>query len=132
MEFGSDHRLAGFDDELTPTASAGAPRESVAAGPGWRVFAADQIEWRQWGDEFVVFNGTTANTHLLGHVAGAVLLELLQATTALTPQQIFRRLFAEVSGQGCAESALAADELQTLETILADFARFRIAGQVAS
>ncbi|BAN36153.1 hypothetical protein SCD_n02345 [Sulfuricella denitrificans skB26] len=45
----------------------------------WQVAAENELLYHSWGDEFVVYNGATGDTHLLGLAAAQVLLKLQQA-----------------------------------------------------
>lgn len=45
----------------------------------WRAISAQQLHFRSWGDEFLVYNGLSGDTHLLGPVAAQVLLRLQEA-----------------------------------------------------
>lgn len=47
--------------------------------PKWQVAAENELLFRSWDDEFVVYNGATGDTHLLGLVAAQVMLKLQQA-----------------------------------------------------
>jgi len=47
----------------------------------WQVTAENELLFRSWGDEFVVYNGATGDTHLLGLVAAQVMLKLQQTPT---------------------------------------------------
>jgi len=44
----------------------------------WQVAAGNELLSRSWEDEFVVYNGATGDTHLLGLVAAQVMLKLQQ------------------------------------------------------
>lgn len=44
----------------------------------WQVAAKNSLLFRSWNDEFVVYNGATGDTHLLGLAAAQVMLELQQ------------------------------------------------------
>jgi PqqD family protein of HPr-rel-A system len=46
--------------------------------PKWQVADENEFLFRSWGDEFVVYNGVTGDTHLLGLVAAQVMLKLQQ------------------------------------------------------
>ena len=46
--------------------------------PKWQVAAEKEFLFRSWDDEFVVYNGATGDTHLLGLVAAQVMLKLQQ------------------------------------------------------
>ena len=42
----------------------------------WRVPAAGTLAWRKWGDEFLVYNGASGQTHHLNFLAGEALRSL--------------------------------------------------------
>lgn len=44
----------------------------------WQVATENELLCRSWDDEFVVYNGATGDTHLLGLVAAQVMLKLQQ------------------------------------------------------
>jgi len=44
----------------------------------WRAIA-DSSNMHHWGDEYVVYNPRSGDSHLLGYVAGQILVELQQA-----------------------------------------------------
>ncbi|MHB9102522.1 MAG: HPr-rel-A system PqqD family peptide chaperone [Sulfuricella sp.] len=44
----------------------------------WQVAAENELLFRSWEDEFVVYNGATGDTHLFGLVAAQVMLKLQQ------------------------------------------------------
>lgn len=46
--------------------------------PKWQVAGGKEFLLRSWDDEFVVYNGATGDTHLLGLVAAQVMLKLQQ------------------------------------------------------
>ena len=46
--------------------------------PKWQVSGGKEFLFRSWDDEFVVYNGATGDTHLLGLVAAQVMLKLQQ------------------------------------------------------
>ena len=39
----------------------------------WRVSPSTRLVWRQWGDEFIVFNAASGQTHYLNALAARVL-----------------------------------------------------------
>ena len=49
--------------------------------PKWQVADENEFLFRSWDDEFVVYNGATGDTHLLGLVAAQVMLKLQQTPT---------------------------------------------------
>ncbi len=44
--------------------------------PKWQVASVNELLFRSWDDEFVVYNGATGDTHLLGQVAAQMMLKL--------------------------------------------------------
>jgi len=63
--------------------------------PAWKLKAPSEIRVREWDDEFVVYDGHTASTHLLGPAAAAILLTLLEAEQALTRADLLENLGIE-------------------------------------
>lgn len=45
----------------------------------WRLPSDQALYFHSWEDEFVVFNSLSGDTHLLGLLAGKILLQLQQA-----------------------------------------------------
>ena len=44
----------------------------------WQIAAENELLYHSWDDEFVVYNGATGDTHMLGLVAAQVMLKLQQ------------------------------------------------------
>ena len=44
----------------------------------WRPLRPQALAWREWDDEFVVFNDDTGSTHHLNALGGEVMLALLR------------------------------------------------------
>ena len=44
----------------------------------WRPLRPDALCWREWDDEFVVYNGDTGSTHHLNALGGEVMLALIR------------------------------------------------------
>jgi PqqD family protein of HPr-rel-A system len=42
----------------------------------WRVISNEALHFRSWGNEFVVYNSLSGDTHLLGSAAAQLLLNL--------------------------------------------------------
>jgi PqqD family protein of HPr-rel-A system len=51
----------------------------MASNIKWRVRSDQALHFRSWGDEIVVYNGLSGDTHLLGSVAAQILLRLQHA-----------------------------------------------------
>ena len=46
----------------------------------WRPLRPDALCWREWDDEFVVYNDDTGSTHHLNALGGEVMLALIRLT----------------------------------------------------
>jgi PqqD family protein of HPr-rel-A system len=51
----------------------------MASNLKWRMRSDRALHFRSWGDEFIVYNSLSGDTHLLGSVAAQILLRLQQA-----------------------------------------------------
>jgi PqqD family protein of HPr-rel-A system len=102
----------------------------LLATPHWQVAATEVIDWREWGDEFVVRVASRSETHLLNAAAGSILLVLLDAHAALTLDEICAT--ATQDADPSAASDMTAAERQSLQTILADFERLGIVTRTAA
>jgi PqqD family protein of HPr-rel-A system len=51
----------------------------MASNIKWRVISDQALHFRSWGDEFIVYNCLSGDTHLLGSAAAQILLRLQQA-----------------------------------------------------
>lgn len=51
----------------------------MASNLKWRVRSERALHFHSWGDEFIVYNSLSGDTHLLGSVAAQILLRLQQA-----------------------------------------------------
>ena len=88
----------------------------------WRVNPDLPLSWRQWQDEYVVFNPLTGNTHVLDAIAGEILLMVERGPI---PWRELRRHMAEFleapDDQRLAEAVLQAigrlDELVLIEPV---------------
>lgn len=75
----------------------------------WRLTAGQQLRWRSWGDESVLYNDLSGDTHLLDDSAMFV-LRLLQR--ASQPEaSLVDALCAEFEAEHGADSARDAAEL---------------------
>lgn len=48
----------------------------MASNIKWRVRSDQALHFRSWGDELIVYNSLSGDTHLLGSVAAQILLRL--------------------------------------------------------
>ena len=69
------------------------------ADKGWRVVRAARLRYRRFGDESVLYDDASGNTHLLDDVAGAVLEQLLDGSAT------FDELIASVAGDDAGPEA---------------------------
>lgn len=102
----------------------------MLAAESWWVDGAGSVEWREWGDDCVVYHGNAAKTHLLSASAGAVLRALLSQRGPVPVGALFNRLLGSVDGQPT--EPMSGDEDQALNAILSDFERIGLARRVVS
>lgn len=50
----------------------------MASNIKWKVISDQALHFRSWGDELIVYNSLSGDTHLLGSVAAQILLRLQQ------------------------------------------------------
>ena len=87
----------------------------------WRVASDGALAWREWDGEVVVFNQNTGNTHLLGDLAGAVLLRLISAGRGATVESLATGLTDDPSQAG------ADTWMPAVAKVLSEFARLGLA-----
>jgi PqqD family protein of HPr-rel-A system len=58
----------------------------------WKLSRRSDVHLKEWDEEFVVYNGFTASTHLLGPAAAAVLLTVIESDTAVTVTDLLDHL----------------------------------------
>lgn len=93
----------------------------------WRIAGPDLIDWREWGDEFVVRVAPRSETHLLSAAAGSILLTLLDGREALTLDAIYASAVDDAdTGASSNGSSMSAAERQSLQAIVTDFERLGI------
>jgi len=95
----------------------------------WSIPESEVIDWREWGDEFVVHVAGRGETHLLSPAAGSVLLALLGDHSGLTLED----LYAKTCGIGGPESgsapSMTEEERDAMRAIVADFERLGMASR---
>ena len=93
----------------------------------WSIPESEVIDWREWGDEFVVRVAGRGETHLLSPAAGSVLLALLGDRYGLTLEE----LYAKACGIGEPElgsgPSMTEEERNAMRAIVADFERLGMA-----
>lgn len=74
---------------------------------------------KDWGDEWVVFDGASGDCHLLSAACGAVLAELLQTPAeGIDELQLFLRAFGDEGGAPSdAEMATLQEALAQLQSL---------------
>jgi len=95
----------------------------------WSIPESEVIDWREWGDEFVVRVAGRGETHLLSSAAGGVLLALLGDRSGLT----LEHLYAKACGIGEPElgsgPSMTEEERNAMLAIVADFERLGMASR---
>lgn len=88
--------------------------------PGSYAAPTGTLHCRRWddGDEMVVYDPTSGDTHLLSPAAAEVLLALLDSAEALDAAQLAQRL---LSGED--DAAPSASDVQALQGVLRQLAR---------
>jgi hypothetical protein len=98
----------------------------VVAPDRWHLNRSDEIDWHEWGDEFVVRVEHRAETHLLSAAAGAVLLALLDRREMMTVEGLYARAFRDLKLDRSNDLAMFTRELELVQAILSDFERLGI------
>ena len=81
----------------------------TASGPRWRLAAIDRARVARYGDEAIVFNALTWQTHYLNAAAARVLDALLQGPRATMELIVAMDLDADAQTQGRALAELLGD-----------------------
>lgn len=87
----------------------------------WRAPEPHAIAWREWDDQFVVYNHATGNTHQLSAFGGEVLLALLRRPSGIDVPELVREIADRV------ETAENTDLAAEIERALAELAELRLA-----
>lgn len=88
----------------------------------WQIPDDEIVDWRQWGDEFVVRSASRAQTHLLSAAAGNVLLSLLEGRRSLSLEPLFIHAFGDVD-DATTNAAISPGERESLLAIVAELER---------
>lgn len=89
----------------------------------WRLPSEAELDWREWGEEFVVHDATSARTHLLSAAAGSALFAFLDGRRCLDLDELFASAFAgSKPGDGSTE-IMSAEERQSLLAIMGELER---------
>jgi len=86
----------------------------------WRTVPREALAWRDWDGDFVVRNHLSGSTHLLGPLAGQVMLALLALDDPATVDDLAAALEAPAAVQ-------ASDWTASIEGVLAEFERLGLA-----
>jgi PqqD family protein of HPr-rel-A system len=92
----------------------------------WRPLRPQALAWREWDDEFVVFNDDTGSTHHLNALGGEVMLALLRHPDGIGVTGLVRDL--EQRFETSADIELAAE----IEHTLSQLATLEIAASSAA
>ncbi|MBI3367761.1 MAG: HPr-rel-A system PqqD family peptide chaperone [Burkholderiales bacterium] len=85
--------------------------------------AACALAWREWGDDWVVYDGMTGSSHLLDSVSGGLLGVLLeQPDRAVGLAELF-------SGAFGADEPPGVEELRHVQQVLTDLERMGLIRQ---
>jgi len=88
----------------------------------WALRGDSAIHFKEWQDEFVVFDERSAATHLLGWAAGAVLQALIDTNAAMSVPELLvaldlREHDQEFDRQEVEALGAILDELERIELI---------------
>ena len=92
----------------------------------WQPLRPQALCWREWDDEFVVFNDDTGSTHHLNALGGEVMLALLRHPDGIAIGDLVRDLEPRFETSGDVE--LAAE----IQHALAQLAKLEIAASRAA
>lgn len=99
----------------------------------WSIAASEIVDWREWGEEFVVRIASRAETHLLSPAAGTVLLALLDdGRLALTLEALYAKAFDDAEADTGEGTSMIPGEVEALHAIVADFERLGIVTRSAA
>ncbi|WP_394789424.1 HPr-rel-A system PqqD family peptide chaperone [Rhodoferax sp.] len=84
----------------------------TAPAARWHSVAPDQIVWRDFDDEFVIFNQQTGSTHLLSGMGAAMLQALLDTPDGLSLADLQTQL--TIDAESSVDSDLIAESLQSV------------------
>ncbi len=99
-----------------------ATADDLAAADFWQIAPHQAIDWREWGDEFVVRTSARAETHLLSATAGHVLLALMDARSPMSVDLLFARAFDDPSKESQG-AVMSSDERAALRAIVGELER---------
>ena len=97
----------------------------LSATDRWQIDRSETVDWREWGEEFVVRVARRAETHLLSASAGAVLLALLDGTE-ITVEELYARVFQDLDSDPTSGPMIPPAELDCLQAVVSDFERLGI------
>jgi len=86
----------------------------------WRAVPREALAWRDWNGDFVVRNHCSGSTHLLGPLAGRVLLALIAIDRAATVDDLATELQAPAAIE-------EPDWRASIEGVLSEFKRLGLA-----
>ena len=86
----------------------------------WRAVPREALAWRDWNGDLCVRNHCSGNTHLLGPLAGQILLTLTALDEAATIDDLAVALTAPAGGE-------ASERIASIEDVLTEFERLGLA-----
>lgn len=89
----------------------------------WQIASSEVVDWREWGEEFVVRIGSRAETHLMSAAAGAVLVAMLDGRQTLTLEGLHAKAFQDFDSSQANGQTVSLSDLESLRTIVGDFER---------
>ena len=114
------------DDDVFLSNAGRAEMGALSATGRWHIDRSETIDWREWGEEFVVRVASRAETHLFSAAAGVVLLALLDGPR-MTLEELYKRTFQDLGSDSTNGPVMPAIELDFLRALVSDFERLGIA-----
>jgi len=125
MELGRDRHVDCDDVRLIGQLQHEA--KDVLSSPRWQIAESDVIDWREWGDEFVVHVASRSETHLLSAATGTILLSLLDGRQALSLDAMYALAIDDAEiGASSKDSIMSAAARESLQVIVAELERLGI------
>lgn len=85
----------------------------------WRLVPGSDVRFRFWGDESVVYNTLSGDTHLIGSAAAHILLELqkVSATSVTLTETLASLMHVEIDDEFASQIKQILTDLQNLSLI---------------
>ena len=92
----------------------------MATGFAWQLTAPTELQWVQWGDEWVLYHGATGDTHLLEPLS-VELLQTLQRAPATAAE-----LVEDLAHDGDGDEEMCRRLSTYIDSLIATLARFGV------